>query len=304
MTGDALVIILPLAALILAGLSIAGIWYWWTTTHDVEEDTPYPSELEVAPGKKPEPAPYQSDDGELQGSFLDRLRDSFKPVGGGTIQSRPATPATSFPSANLSVPASAALVGDVVEVMRIMRDLADGSLIVEINGQRYRRLTDITDAQVGRRFIGNAQALARFARLGDVDIPEEQEDLPYISDSPVPPSASLPTELPPLPSAPPLQPTAATGGWHEAGAGGSGSGGAGDAETAAKSMPEQIEELLQFRLARTPEMAHRSIHVRPAMDGGVRIEVDGRFYDGVGSVTDAPVREFIQATIREWEARQ
>ena len=304
MTGDTLVIVLPLAALILAGLSIAGIWYWWSTTHDdVEEDTSYQPEPEALPVKQKEPVRYQGDSGELQGSFLDRLRDSFRPVGGGgATQSQPMTSALPLPPPNLTMSAPAAPVSDMVEVMRIMRDLADGSLIVEINGQRYRRLTDITDAQVGRRFLGNAQALARFARLGDLNIPEEQEELPYIADTPVPPSSASPAELPPLPPAPPT-PAPSTGGWREATSGGA-SGNADAAETTEKSMLEQIEELLQFRLARTPEMAHRSIHVRTALDGGVRIEVDGKFFDGVGSVTDTPVREFIQATIREWEARQ
>ena len=69
-------------------------------------------------------------------------------------------------------------------------------------------------------------------------------------------------------------------------------------------MAEQIEELLQLRLTATPELAQRSIHIRPALDGGVRIEVDGKFYEGVGDVADQHIREFIQSTIREWEARQ
>ena len=69
-------------------------------------------------------------------------------------------------------------------------------------------------------------------------------------------------------------------------------------------MVEQIEELLQFRLAATPELAQRSIHLRPAHDGGVRIEIDGSFFEGVGEVPDNQIREFIQSTIREWEARQ
>jgi hypothetical protein len=38
--------------------------------------------------------------------------------------------------------------------------------------------------------------------------------------------------------------------------------------------------------------------------GGVSIEVDGKYYRGIGEVTDGEVQEFIQAVIQEWEARQ
>jgi hypothetical protein len=72
----------------------------------------------------------------------------------------------------------------------------------------------------------------------------------------------------------------------------------------ARPMAEQIEELLQYRLMGSPDLRHRSILVRSSADGGVRIEVDGRFYDGVGDVEDAEVRAFIQSIIQEWEARQ
>jgi hypothetical protein len=68
-------------------------------------------------------------------------------------------------------------------------------------------------------------------------------------------------------------------------------------------MIEEIEELLQFRLAMTPTLARRNIHISEAEAGGVIVEVDGMFYAGVGEVPDDEVRNFIQATIQEWEAR-
>jgi hypothetical protein len=65
-----------------------------------------------------------------------------------------------------------------------------------------------------------------------------------------------------------------------------------------------IEAFLQHKLAFTPEYSTRSIHVRPASHGGVHIEVDNKLYDSVGDVEDAAVREFLTATIAEWQSRQ
>ena len=65
-----------------------------------------------------------------------------------------------------------------------------------------------------------------------------------------------------------------------------------------------IEAFLQHKLALTPQYAGRSIHVRPAMHGALTIEVDGKFYDSVGEVADAAVRQYLSTTIEEWQSRQ
>ena len=65
-----------------------------------------------------------------------------------------------------------------------------------------------------------------------------------------------------------------------------------------------IEEYLQYKLRQTPEYAGRALHVRPAPDGGVRIQVDARFYEAVGDVDDPVIREFLTRTIQEWQDQQ
>jgi HAMP domain-containing protein len=186
---------------------------------------------------------------------------------------------------------------DVVEVFRVMRDLADGALVVEIGGRRYSRLTEITDGQVGRRFINNVRALAEFAMLSTAQ--------PSSPPPPPPPSTSVP---PPMPEPPPLaerlraaisQPPPRP---RPAGAPSMPVGETPLSE--GSSLADQIEDMLQYRLMNNPALSKRSIHVRPGPHGGVRIEVDGHFFDGVGEVADDEVRAFIQDTIREWEARQ
>ena len=68
-------------------------------------------------------------------------------------------------------------------------------------------------------------------------------------------------------------------------------------------MQEQIEEILQARLPYSP-FAGRAIHIHTSVDGGVAIEVDGKYYDGVGSVPQADVQEFLRSVVQEWESRQ
>ena len=76
------------------------------------------------------------------------------------------------------------------------------------------------------------------------------------------------------------------------------------AAASAGSIAEQIEELLQMRLSQTPGFSTRSIHVRPASGGSLRIEVDGMYYEHVDEIIDPDVREYIRNVIKEWEARQ
>ncbi len=62
-----------------------------------------------------------------------------------------------------------------------------------------------------------------------------------------------------------------------------------------------IETFIQFKIANLGLFPGRSIHILPALDGGVRIEVDGQSFDAVGDVTDITVREFLAASIQEWQ---
>jgi hypothetical protein len=64
-----------------------------------------------------------------------------------------------------------------------------------------------------------------------------------------------------------------------------------------------IETYLQFRIEQLPQYQQRGIHIRPALNGGVRIEADGKSYDFVDEVADADVRQFLQQTIAEWQER-
>lgn len=69
------------------------------------------------------------------------------------------------------------------------------------------------------------------------------------------------------------------------------------------SIADAIEAYLQHKISETPEFQKRGIHIRSAFGGGVRIEVDGAKYEFVDEVEDVEARTFIQEAIAEWQER-
>jgi hypothetical protein len=281
MTGETLLVVLPFLALILASVSIAGLWLWWNATKEQppEETGDRFEALAGSTGSKAAQEAAEEDDPTV-GQLFGRIVGSVQAAMPSSSKTEPATP---------TAPAARPLSdGESIEVMRLLRDLASGGLIVEIGGQRYYHLSQIADPQLRRRFLGNAQALSQFTQGAEVDFP---------SPAPAPPPAPSPDvpAPPPITTGPPgPRPGVLRRGAAEPE----------EAEEGPKTIADQIEELLQYRLTLTPTLSNRSIHIRPAVDGGVRIEVNGTQYGGVDDVEDTEIQEFIRSTIREWEARQ
>jgi hypothetical protein len=169
---------------------------------------------------------------------------------------------------------------DAVELLRVYRDLADGGLILVIGGQRFRSLTELRDADLERRFQLILRDLEMLAQM-------ETPSASPVGAAPEPPvedvSAQLPSFLRQMrrvaigQTPEPVEPVQE------------------------RSIAEEIEDLLQERLRGLPEFAGREIHVRPALHGGVSIEVDGVFYEGVGEVADEAVRALLTEVVRAWE---
>lgn len=169
------------------------------------------------------------------------------------------------------------------DTLQIVWDSGEGRVSLEYKGRRYRSLAEIIEPEVRDQIVGMlvaANQLTEGATEPTVSRPYPTTMPATSASAPVPgsevvTSGSTPTDL------------------------------AGEAAAllAPLSMAEQIDEVLQGLLARQPDLAGRSIHIRNAMDGGVRIEVDGRSFDGVGDITDAEARSVIQAAIQEWERR-
>lgn len=190
---------------------------------------------------------------------------------------------------------------EAVEVLTILRDVTDGGLIVQIGDKAYRNPPADADAEFKRRYNLTVRELAA------VDA----------APPPAPP-APPPVEAPATPSPAVETPAVELLGEDDAVPGALPKFTLPELDLtqvkkrrkpASEPIPEiniagAIESYLQHKLARTPEYAGRSIHVRSALGGGVTIEVDGKFYEAVSDVDDPAVRQFLSATIEEWQSRQ
>jgi len=108
-----------------------------------------------------------------------------------------------------------------------------------------------------------------------------------------PPAAST-AAMPPLPAAATVEPVKVTLGQSRA------------ARPAAAPQPktivQQIDEVLQKRLAGTP-LGTRNIHLAEGLGGSVEVWIGLQKYKGIDEVPDPEVVAAIRAAISEWETR-
>lgn len=180
---------------------------------------------------------------------------------------------------------------DSVELLRVWRDVSDGRLIVEIGGRRFTSLSDLRSADLERRFLSVLRDLNAIAQPSQ---PAAKPQSPPLQQQP-------PRKDKDAPEVPSMSPGSM---FRQMGRVAMGHGPEPVEEKPTLSIAEQIEELLQEHLAGIAAYRSRSIHVKPSMHGGVRIEVDGKFYEGIGEVTETDVRDLLQGVVREWESRQ
>ncbi len=234
----------------------------------------------------------------------------------------PAGAATSPAQSGVATPPAPS---DAVEVLHLYRDVVDGTLIVQIGDQSYRTMGDIRAGGQERRFMAVLRELARMAKetAADVSGPEEViTETPAQPQPPAtPPAAPAPpaAPIPPAASTPPAAPAAPLSAYADTSPEVEPIGSFFDnvrraVRTGGKPTPQpmvtetttiadQIDEILQARLYHSEEFRNRRMHLRPALSGGVRIEIDGSFYEAVSDIPDDEVRAFVQGAITEWEAR-
>ncbi len=215
---------------------------------------------------------------------------------------------------------------EAVEVMVILRDLVDGKLIVQMGDKAYQSVNNDADfkdrfnkimrelAQVVKPVTPAAPTPSQSAYSFEDDVlayvEENEPATPSLADLMQPtPSVEQPVSKP-RPAAPPPPPSGVMPGDlpsfklddnpYERPKRGQ--------KKEIKAVPEvniagAIEAYLQYKLRNTPEYAGHSIHIYPSPDGGVSIEVEGRYYDAVGDIEDTEIREFIAGAIQEWQDR-
>jgi hypothetical protein len=239
----------------------------------------------------------------------------------------PAAHVTSVPISN--PPAEAA------ELLRLLRDPQTERLIVEVAGQRYYKLTDITDREVGQYILELAASFLAFsngvvateAGVKSVYLPKVQKTPePLVKFTPVtqlphPTEATPPKPEKQKPAAPPLVPPPSP-----------------EAEAAflaalqaQKSAPPptpavpvrrlfglgrssepapalsqfnlagEINQIVQARLLVSPLGETTYIEILSDHSGGIRIKVNGQMYNGPDDVPDPDVKALIKDSIKQWE---
>ena len=174
---------------------------------------------------------------------------------------------------------------DLQDELRAGHTPSDGELVIEFQGQRFRRLTDVRDAETGRRLLALLGELVTFSRGQVVPLVKSTEPLSegkFLGQLVTPPSESGPIKIPSLVES--LRGPARKPGPMPVGIAG------------------QVEQVLQQQLAGNPALLGRSIHIVTARDGSLNIEVEGQLLHWPDKVSEPAVREAVQRAIRVWEA--
>jgi len=168
--------------------------------------------------------------------------------------------------------------------------LDEGLLVVEFHGQRYRKLIEIRDGDIGRQLltlIGELNAFARgvtvhapapAAKPSEPANPAEKVFLKHLESQA---AAPAPLKMPGLIDS--LRRPAPKVGPMPVG------------------IAAQIEAILQEQLESNAALSGRSVHVVTARDGGLAVDVDGQVFTLPDGVKDPAVREAVQKAIQTWE---
>ncbi len=183
---------------------------------------------------------------------------------------------------------------DVVEVLRVFRDISDGTLIVEISGQRFTSLAELRTAALERRFLRVLEEMQHFSAS------------PRLTSRPAAPPTTTETPETTEPNAPDDEdlPSLALGSmFRQMRRAAMGQAPQPNEPPPQLSIADEIEALLQEKLTALPAFHERAIHVTASPSGGVRIQVDERFYEGVDEIEEKDVRLLLQEVVSEWQQR-
>lgn len=213
-------------------------------------------------------------------------------------------------SASVDVPVSSGGDTQAREMMSVLRDTADGRLIVQIGNTGYRSLVGHDKARAG--FARVMKDLAKSVSTPD-DNPPAVPQAPKTETSPqepLPPfgspimsshedsNAPLPGDIR-MPSMDEMPDSYSVGRFGRVRV-----KKIKQSERMEEiSIADAIEEYLQYKLSMTPHFQSRNIHIRSGFGGGVRIDVDGKTYEFVDEIEDKEAQAFIKQAIDEWQER-
>ncbi len=248
---------------------------------------------------------------------------------GNRAAAAPAPPAQAAGDKTAPIPPATTSTGPTpadppVELLRLLRDPHSGQLIVEIAGQRYTRLADISDKEIGQYILKLAAHLLGFTNgmiAGEAGV--KSLPAPKLGPLPLPPAAretqparpqaaalesvvTTPKTTPPVEAALLAsliqQPVKAPEPPQRRGFFGRPK----PAQTEEPLLPplnlaEQINRIVQARLLASPLAYTTKLEITSDLHGGIRINVNGTSYSGPDEIPNPEVRELIKESIRVWE---
>lgn len=234
--------------------------------------------------------------------------------------------------------------GDVVqpaepaELMRLLRDPQSGAVIVEIAGQRYPKLSDIADKEIGQYVLKlTAHLLAFNNGMIATEKGVKSVYMPKLGEAPMPLTAPIPVSQlpdpsafapPPTPVAPEPEPTtsqpepepepspeteitllaslrsqSAQSGSQSEGRGFFGRPKPGDKGIILPSLnlAAEINKIVQARLMVSPLAATTKLDIVSDPNGGIQIRVNNTLYSSPDDIPDPAVRALIKESIKQWE---
>jgi hypothetical protein len=207
---------------------------------------------------------------------------------------------------------------DELEIMRVWRIPPLGKLVIEVNGQRYKQLADIRDPKLKQRLLAAIGEMISFAgeyqTLVDAGVsPPLTPSQPQKSEESDPETltpeqaeflARLEAERDELATRKPTRGRARLSKEPEPLVVFTETGDVKPAESPSgpKSIAEQIDAILQKQLATQPELTGRSINLEQNPNGGLRINVDGAYYDKPADIPDRQVQLAIKMAVKAWNS--
>lgn len=210
---------------------------------------------------------------------------------------------------------------EAIELLTVMRDVTSGGLIVQINDKKYRVAGSMSDADFRNKLKSLMKEVA--TALGGSAPLSPQTSVPISAGhaSPAPPASATKSPSPASAAAAPVEPprfspppppvTSAVFDLPKFSLENT------STPMSRKELKQQmnapipqidiagaIEAFLQHKLATSAQFPGRQIHVKPAKDAGIRIQVDHQFFEAVSDVSEPDIQAFLQATIAEWQERQ
>ena len=210
------------------------------------------------------------------------------------------------------------------EIMRVLRDEDTGDIIVEVEGNRYRRLTEIQDGRIGNQILETIADLIKFT--GGI----VRGQWAVASATPVVPTR----EMPPQPqviepaSSPRAVATEPPGSDEEAFLQRLREGDLQVSKTppqeaqpsimgyftrrrkpqataegirARGTFIDEIEAILQRMISTAPAALGQEVHVGTGPEGGLQIQVGTQYFSSADEVPDPTIRDLIKAAVKEWE---